>query len=163
MLVDLSASECPSRAQPNRHPSSSGALRRPKISNPKYATSFVSSLLGRPFILAFPSVMNAQKLLLILLYAYPLSLWTILLVSSLVRRRHQWTQSESEGTRRRSWRVIWILQATLALCFVVSAALSIPPYISAISERGNVRVAESYVVGFFSSSLRVKLPTAFIR
>jgi hypothetical protein len=101
--------------------------------------------------------MNTLKLLPILLYAYPLSLWTILLVSSLVRRKHQWMRSASAGNRRRSWRVIWILQATLALCFIVSAALSIAPYISAISKREDVRVTESYVVGSFSSPLWVKL------
>ncbi|KAF2677302.1 hypothetical protein K458DRAFT_436767 [Lentithecium fluviatile CBS 122367] len=95
-----------------------------------------------------PSVMDAQNLPLALLYAYPLSLWTVLLFSSLVQRGRKWTYSESEGTRQRSWRVIWVLQATLALCFVASAALSIPPYISAISEHGNVRVAESYVIAY---------------
>jgi hypothetical protein len=90
--------------------------------------------------------MDDQKILLFLLYAYPLSLWIVLLFSSLVQRRRHWTQPEEESARKRSWKVIWVLQATLALCFVVSAALSIPPYIAAISNHGNVRIAEGYVV-----------------
>lgn len=90
--------------------------------------------------------MNSQSQLLCLLYAYPLSLWITLFLSSLIQQRRQWTHPGTKQRFQVSWKAIWIFQGTLALCFVASAALSVPPYALAISEHRNAGVAESYVV-----------------
>lgn len=107
--------------------------------------------------------MQLWKVSLVLVYAYPISLWTVLLFSSLVPRGRRGERSE-DLKKNRYYKIVWTLQCLLVLCFVscslislaplqtlirvqcVSAFLSISPYVTSISQHGNIRLQESYLV-----------------
>ena len=93
--------------------------------------------------------MDDKRVLLVLLYAYPLSVWAVLLSSSLVQRGFGRSDPDVKDTPKRPWRIIGILQAMLACCFVVSASLNISPYMSAAFEHDVDRLAEARVVRYF--------------
>jgi hypothetical protein len=57
--------------------------------------------------------------LLALLYAYPFSLWAVLNLSSLILHCRHLNQPPDQFRRRDGWRVIWLLQLSLTLSFVV--------------------------------------------
>ncbi|KAF2276637.1 uncharacterized protein EI97DRAFT_432879 [Westerdykella ornata] len=99
-----------------------------------------------PFIQSM--TMEPYEVLVGILYAYPLSLWAVLFVCSLIlhSRTSSWVL---EGLKeRRVWTIIWILQLFLALCFLASAILSTPGYISSIRSHKEIRLNGGYVITY---------------
>lgn len=96
-----------------------------------------------------------NRVLIALLYAYPLSLWIVLFLSSLLLHRRNIISHLELNNRRGPWNVIWGLQICLIALFVVGAALSTRPYIWAIYHDGLIRETEASVVSYSLSETRV--------
>ncbi|KAF1998233.1 hypothetical protein P154DRAFT_604151 [Amniculicola lignicola CBS 123094] len=85
----------------------------------------------------------------VVLYAYPLGLYSILLCLPLC------LQTKRALNTRRAWvlKIVWYLQFLLAINLVISGTLSIPPFITALKQHEDTHLIEAYVVSFAAVAL----------